>query len=126
MTSVNLSFCIHGRIISMALQSLLGFGRFFRFLILYTVGRIPWMGISPSQGIYLQTEQHKHRINTDIHALSGIRTHDPSVRAGEDISCRRQRGHCDRHTEKCHIRKLYTMNTKLVYHFKGEMRIQTI
>jgi hypothetical protein len=23
-------------------------------------------------------------INTDIHALSGIRAHDPSVRAGED------------------------------------------
>jgi hypothetical protein len=35
----------------------------------------------------LHTEQHKHRINahnTDIHALSGIRTHDSSVRAGED------------------------------------------
>jgi hypothetical protein len=25
--------------------------------------------------------------NTDIHALSGIRTHDPSVRANEDIYC---------------------------------------
>jgi hypothetical protein len=39
-------------------------------------------GISPSQGLYLDTEQHKHRINahnTDIHALSGIRTHDHSV-----------------------------------------------
>jgi hypothetical protein len=33
------------------------------------------------------TEQHRHRINanTDIHALSGIRTHDPSVRADEDV-----------------------------------------
>jgi hypothetical protein len=31
------------------------------------------------QGLYLHTEQHKHKINahnTDIHALSGIRTHD--------------------------------------------------
>jgi hypothetical protein len=27
--------------------------------------------------------------NTDIHALSGIRTHDPSVPASEDISCLR-------------------------------------
>jgi hypothetical protein len=47
-------------------------------------------GISPSQGLYLHTEQYKHRINahnTDIHALSGIRTHDPSVRASEDSSC---------------------------------------
>jgi hypothetical protein len=28
--------------------------------------------------------------------LSGIRTHDPSVRASEDSSCLRLRGHCDR------------------------------
>jgi hypothetical protein len=27
---------------------------------------------------------HKHTIHTGIHALSGIRPHDPSVRAGED------------------------------------------
>jgi hypothetical protein len=43
--------------------------------------------ISPSQGRYLNTGQHKHRINAytpNIHALSGIRTHDPSVRASED------------------------------------------
>jgi hypothetical protein len=47
-------------------------------------------GISPSQGRYLHTGQHKHRIkthNTDIHDLNGIRTHDPSVRASEDSSC---------------------------------------
>jgi hypothetical protein len=31
-----------------------------------------------------------------IHALNGIRTHDPSVWAGEDTSCFRQRGHCNR------------------------------
>jgi hypothetical protein len=34
---------------------------------------------------------------THIHGLSGIRTHDPSVRANEDSSCLRSRGHCDRH-----------------------------
>jgi hypothetical protein len=61
-------------------------------------GRIPSKGISPSQDRYLHTGQHKHRINihTDIHALSGIRTHDSSVRAGEDSSCLRPHGHCDR------------------------------
>jgi hypothetical protein len=51
-------------------------------------------GISPLQGLYLNTEQHKHRINahnTDIHALSGIRNHDPRVRASEDSSCLRPR-----------------------------------
>jgi hypothetical protein len=39
--------------------------------------------VSPSQGLCLNTGQHKHRIN--IHDLSGIRTHDPSVRASEDM-----------------------------------------
>jgi hypothetical protein len=34
-------------------------------------------GMSPSQGRYVT--------QTDIHASSGIRTHDLSVRAGEDI-----------------------------------------
>jgi hypothetical protein len=55
--------------------------------------------IIPSQGLYLNTGQHKHRTNayTGIHALSGIRTHDPSVRASEDSSFRRPRGHCDQH-----------------------------
>jgi hypothetical protein len=49
--------------------------------------------ISSSQG-----GQHKHRINahTDIHTLSGIRMHDPSVPANEDSLCLRQRGYCDR------------------------------
>jgi hypothetical protein len=56
-------------------------------------------GISPSQGRYLHRTTQKHKINahnTDIHALSGIRTHDPSVRAGEHVSYLRPAGHCDR------------------------------
>jgi hypothetical protein len=46
--------------------------------------------ISQSQGRYLPTEQHKHRINahnTAIHVLNGIWTHDPNVRASEESSC---------------------------------------
>jgi hypothetical protein len=50
-------------------------------------------GISPLQGFYLHTI-NAH--NTDIHALSGIRTHDLSIRASEDSSCLRPRAHCDR------------------------------
>jgi hypothetical protein len=59
-------------------------------------------GISPSQSRYLPTEQQKHKINehTYIHASSGIRTHDHSVRAGEDGLCLRPRDHCDR---QCHF-----------------------
>jgi hypothetical protein len=33
-------------------------------------------GISPSQGLYLHTNTEKSQ--TNIHAMSGIRTHDPS------------------------------------------------
>jgi hypothetical protein len=75
-------------------------GRFFSSFILCTCGRTPSTGIRPSQGLYLHAEQHKHRINTynrDIHAVSGIRTHDPSVRTSEDSSCLRPLSHCDRH-----------------------------
>jgi hypothetical protein len=92
---VHVSVFIHQWLYS----SLLGPGLFFSFVIFFTqtvgiLGRV----ISPSQGHYLNTEQHKHRINahTDIHAWNGIRTHNPSVRAGEDSSCFRLRGHCDR------------------------------
>jgi hypothetical protein len=59
-------------------------GLFFSFGNIFTqtailLGRV----ISPSQGRYLHIGQHKHKTNTytDIHALSGIRIHDPSVRA---------------------------------------------
>jgi hypothetical protein len=64
----------------------------FSFLILRQwVGLLGWW-ISPSQGRY----RYKLRINTYIHTLSEIRTDDPSVRACEDSSCFRPRGHRDR------------------------------
>jgi hypothetical protein len=64
-----------------ALQSLNDLGRltYRRFLELFRhmvglLGRV----ISPSQGLYLhRTTQHR-KTRTNIHALSGIRTHDPS------------------------------------------------
>jgi hypothetical protein len=57
--------------------------------------------ISPSQGRYLNAGQHKHRINAythtkNIHVLSGIRAHDPSVRASEDSLYFTPRGYCHR------------------------------
>jgi hypothetical protein len=64
----------------MALQPLWIFGRFFSFLIYTQSVGLLGRGISPSQGRNLYTEQHKYRINAqDIHASSGIRTHDPSA-----------------------------------------------
>jgi hypothetical protein len=75
-TSLSASLSIY---LSMALWLLLDHARFFSFLMFtYLVGPHR-RGISPSQGRYLHTEQHKHRINAHIHASSGIRTHDPSV-----------------------------------------------
>jgi hypothetical protein len=63
-----------------ALQSSTNLGRltYRRFLELFRqmvglLGRV----ISPSQGLYLHRTQHR-KTRTNIHALSGIRTHDPS------------------------------------------------
>jgi hypothetical protein len=81
---------IHSFIRQLLYSLLCGPGLFFSFIFFFTqtvglLGRV----ISPSQGHYLHTGQHKHRIDvyTDIHALTGIRTHDPSVWANEDSSC---------------------------------------
>jgi hypothetical protein len=50
-------------------------------------------GIGPSQGHYLhRTAQHR-KMQTHIHALSGIQTHDPSVWEVNDQICLRPRGH---------------------------------
>jgi hypothetical protein len=83
---------------SMALEPFVGPWPLLQFRNLFTqpvglLGRV----IGPSQGRYLNTGQHKQRINAhkDIHALSGIRTHDPGVRASEYSSCLKPSGHCD-------------------------------
>jgi hypothetical protein len=79
--------------LSVALQPLLNPVRFFSFLI-YTqsVGLLGRGSAQRKAATYTNTEYTQ----TDIHAWTGIRTHDLSVRAGKDISCLRQRGHCDR------------------------------
>jgi hypothetical protein len=66
----------------------------FNFLILYTVGRTPWAGDQPVARPL--RSQDSTNTNADIRASSGIRIHDPGVWAGEDSSCLRSRGHCDR------------------------------
>jgi hypothetical protein len=44
---------------------------------------------------YIQNNTNKEQTHTDIHASSGIRTHDPIVRVSEDSSFFRPRGHFD-------------------------------
>jgi hypothetical protein len=62
---------------------LLRLGRFFNFLILYTIGRTYW---TSDQSVVRPLPTHR----------TGIRTRDPSVWAGEDGSSLRPRGHCGR------------------------------
>jgi hypothetical protein len=54
-----------------------------KFLDPWTVGRTTWTGDQPVARP-LHTQDNTNRINAGIHALSGIRNHDPSVLAGED------------------------------------------
>jgi hypothetical protein len=88
---------IHSFIYHWLYSPLFGPGLSFSFVILHIRVGLLIRVIIPSLGLYLHIRQHKHRINahTDIHALSGIRTHDHSVRASEDSSCLRPRGHRD-------------------------------
>jgi hypothetical protein len=54
---------------------------------------------------------------TDIHALSEIRTHDPSVRANEDSSCLRPRGLLGRLLQSCLSPKItYTVFFPCILH----------
>jgi hypothetical protein len=56
--------------------------------------------ISSSRGLYLyayaQKRTHAHAQTPNIHALSGIRTYDPTFRASEDSACLTSLGYRDR------------------------------
>jgi hypothetical protein len=82
----------------MAVQAFVGSWPRFQFLDLLHSRKDSLDGGTARRKAVTYTQKHKHRINlhnTDIHDLSGIRTHDPSVWAGEDSSCIRTRGRCD-------------------------------
>jgi hypothetical protein len=62
-----------------------------------TVGTIPWIGDQPvARPLPMYRRTQTKNKSTDIPVSSEIRTHDPSVRAGEDNSCSRLRVHCER------------------------------
>jgi hypothetical protein len=96
----------HSQICLWVYSPLLDLGCFFNFLSLYTDGRTPWTGDQPVARPLLtyRTAQTEHT-HTYIHALSGIRTYDPSVRVSEDCSCLGPHGHCDR--PRSHILYIY-------------------
>jgi hypothetical protein len=71
------------------------------------------------------TPTQNKRIHTpNIHVLSGIRTHDPSVGASEDSSYLRPRRYCDRSrkkqcnpkTELNQILRVYKYNFRFIYY----------
>jgi hypothetical protein len=83
----------------MALQPLWALASF-QFPDLFTIGRTPWTSdqvvARPLPKHRTAQTQNKRIYTPKIHALSGIRTHDHSIRASEDSSCLRSRGYRDR------------------------------
>jgi hypothetical protein len=62
-------------------------------------------------------------MHTDIHVLSGIRSHDPSVRASEDIWCLRPRGHCDRQEDFTIAPKSCRSNSRVTFELKSDVSV---
>jgi hypothetical protein len=100
----------------MVVQSFVEPWLLFSFLTLYTVGRTPWMGDQPVARplpTHRTTQtQNKRTRNTDVHVLSGIRAHDPSVRTSEDNSCLRRHGYYYRHNFYVPSEKLTILHVK--------------
>jgi hypothetical protein len=66
----------------------------------WTVGVTPWAGdqlVARPLPVHKHRRMHIHTQTLNIHALSGIRTHDPGFRASEDSACLRPLGYRDRH-----------------------------
>jgi hypothetical protein len=68
-------------------------------MIIFTDGRTPWTSdqlvARPLPKHRTAQTQKKHIHHTSM-PVSGLRTHDPSVRASKDSSCLRPLGYCDR------------------------------
>jgi hypothetical protein len=66
----------------------------------FTDGRTPWTGdqliARPLPKDRITQTQKKRTHISNIHALSGIRSHDPGLRSSEDSTCLRPLGYRDR------------------------------
>jgi hypothetical protein len=102
--SIYLSISVY---LSTALQPS-GIGRYFGFFIYIESVWLLWREISRRKA---STHTQNNTTHIDIHALSGIRTQDPSVWASEDSSCIRQR---DRDRRSLHLLgiNLYSLGSK--------------
>jgi hypothetical protein len=98
-TNTQAYFCNH--CLSMARQPFVAPWTLLQFhYLFYTDGSAPWTGDQPVARplpTHRTSWTQNKRIHTpNIHAFSGIRTHNPSVRAREDSSYLWPRGHRDR------------------------------
>jgi hypothetical protein len=76
---------IHPYTSSIILQHFVGSWPLLKFRnLFYTVGRTPWTSDQPVARPLLKQHKHTIKAHTDIHALSGIRTHDLRFRASEE------------------------------------------
>jgi hypothetical protein len=64
-------------------STLLDLGRFFSLLVYTQSVGLLGRGISASQGRYLRTEQHKHRINVHRHPYLKLDSNPRSKRSSE-------------------------------------------
>jgi hypothetical protein len=70
----------------------------FRNLFTPTVGLLGGGSARRNAATYTEDNKNTEQKQTNIHVLSGIRIHDPSVRGSENSSFLRPCGHCDRPT----------------------------
>jgi hypothetical protein len=95
---------------SLALQPSWVLASAFQFHDHFTDCRTPWTSdqlvARPLPKHRTTQTQNKHVHTTNIHALCGIRNHDPSVRASEDSSCLRPLGYSDRTPPTYHTKTL--------------------
>jgi hypothetical protein len=104
---------------SMALQLCVGPWLLLHFYNrFYTDGRTPWRSDQPvARPLPTHRKTQTQNKPTDIHALSGIRIHDPRVRVSENSSCLRPRGHRRQPFVHCSTNyKLYCCNALVIAH----------
>jgi hypothetical protein len=89
-------------------------GRVFSFLIYTQSVGLLGRRISPLQGRCLHTEQYKHTINAHRHpCLEWNPNSGPQCSSGEDDSCLRPRGHCDRRRTELHTPDITQLDFQL-------------
>jgi hypothetical protein len=95
-----LVFSIRFSVFSSHLFPVWSIGIISQFLDHFTDCRNPWTGgqlvVKPLPKHRTTQTQNKHIHIPNIHALCGIRTHDPGFQASEDSACLRQHDYRDR------------------------------